>query len=138
MTREQQIKARYGENKQIADEMYDKSLAIRCVNGTFVGKKEKNIISYKGIPFVGEQPVGKNRFKKPVPFGKDEGIYEAYHFAKGSLQPPTEGDEGCLAVLGEDCLYLNIWKNAEDTLDKKPVMVWIHGGGFTQGSTINP
>ena len=138
MTREQQIKARYGENKQIADEMYDKSLAIRCVNGTFVGKKEKNIISYKGIPFVGEQPVGKNRFKKPVPFGKDEGIYEAYHFAKGSLQPPTEGDEWCLAVLGEDCLYLNIWKNAEDTLDKKPVMVWIHGGGFTQGSTINP
>ena len=134
----EQIRARYGENKLITDDDYDKSLAVKCVNGTFVGKKKSDIISYKGIPFVGEQPVGKNRFKKPVPFGEDDGVYEAYHFGKGSLQPETPDDEGALAVLGEDCLYLNIWKNATDSSDKKPVMVWIHGGGFTQGSTINP
>ena len=134
----ERIRARYGENKQVTDGSYDKSLAVRCVNGTFIGKKDGNIISYKGIPFVGEQPVGKNRFKKPVPFGEDEGIYEAYHFAKGSLQPETNDDLGALAVLGEDCLYLNIWKNVADNSDRKPVMVWIHGGGFTQGSTINP
>ena len=138
MTKEQQIKSRCGENKRISDEIYDRSLAVKCLNGTFVGKKENDIISFRGIPFVGEQPVGRNRFKKPVPFGKDDGIYEAYHFIKGSLQPVTNDDEGSLAVLGEDCLYLNIWKNAADTSDKKPVMVWIHGGGFTQGSTINP
>lgn len=134
----ERIRARYGENKQITDGNYDKSLAVKCANGTFVGTKDGNIISYKGIPFVGEQPAGKNRFKKPVPFGNDEGIYEAYHFAKGSLQPETKDDLGALAVLGEDCLYLNIWKNESDTSAKKPVMVWIHGGGFTQGSTINP
>ena len=132
------IRARYGENKRIIDGNYDKSLAVKCVNGTFVGRKTGNVIEFKGIPFVGEQPVGKNRFKKPVPFGKDDGIYEAYHFGKSSLQPETNDDEGAFAVLGEDCLYLNIWKNAADKSDKKPVMVWIHGGGFTQGSTINP
>ena len=131
------IQARYGENHRITGD-YDKDLAVKCINGTFVGTKEGDIISYKGIPFVGEQPVGKNRFKKPVPFAADDGIYEAYHFAKGSLQPETPDDEGALAVLGEDSLYLNIWKNAADKSEKKPVMVWIHGGGFTQGTTINP
>ena len=110
----EQVRARYGENKKITDEKYDKALAVKCVNGTFVGKKEKNVISYKGVPFVGEQPAGKNRFKKPVPFEKDEGVYEAYHFAKGSLQPESPDDAGALAVVGEDCLYLNIWKNAAD------------------------
>ena len=131
------VRARYGENHPISGD-YDRSLAVKCVNGTFVGVKDGDIIAYKGIPFVGEQPVGKNRFKKPVPFGKDEGIYEAYHFAKGSLQPESSDDAGAFAVVGEDCLYLNIWKNTAESSDKKPVMVWIHGGGFTQGSTVNP
>ena len=133
-----QVRARYGENKKITDDSYDKSLAVKCVNGTFVGKKKWGIVSYKGIPFVGEQPVGKNRFKKPVPYEEDEGVYEAYHFAKASLQPESSDDAGALAVVGEDCLYLNIWKNTSDTSEKKPVMVWIHGGGFTQGATVNP
>ena len=83
-----------GENKRITDGNYDKTLAVECINGTFVGIKEGDILMYRGIPFVGEQPVGKNRFKKPVPYGKDEGIYEAYHFAKGSLQPETNDDLG--------------------------------------------
>ena len=133
-----QIRARYGENKPITDDDYDKSLAVKCVNGTFVGTKTDDVVSYKGIPYVGQQPVGENRFKKPVPFEVDEGVYEAYHFARGCLQPISADDAGSLAVLGEDSLYLNIWKNTADTSEKKPVMVWIHGGGFTQGSTINP
>ena len=69
------VRARYGENHRISGD-YDKELAVRCVNGTFVGKKKWGIISYKGIPFVGEQPAGKNRFKKPVPYGSDDGVYE--------------------------------------------------------------
>ena len=103
------VRARYGENHQIIGD-YDKELAVKCVNGTFVGKKKWGIISYKGIPFVGEQPAGKNRFKKPVPFANDDGVYEAYNFAKGSLQPETPDDAGSLAVLGEDSLYLNMQK----------------------------
>lgn len=132
------VRARYGENHEITDGAYDESLAVKCINGTFVGKKAGDVIAYKGIPFVGEQPVGKNRFKKPVAFGEDEGVYEAYHFAKASLQPESSDDAGALAVVGEDSLYLNIWKNAADESKKKPVMVWIHGGGFTQGGTVNP
>ena len=42
--------ANYIENKQITDGRYDQSLAVKCVNGTFVGTKTENIIAYKGIP----------------------------------------------------------------------------------------
>ena len=132
------IRARYGENRQITDGNYDRALAVKCVNGTFVGKETDGILAFKGIPFVAEQPSGKNRYKRPVPFVKDEGVYEAYNFGKGSLQPETQDDRGALAVVGEECLYLNIWKNTANSAEKKPVMVWIHGGGFTQGSTVNP
>lgn len=45
------VRAGYGENKKITDDSYDKSLAVKCVNGTFVGKKTENVIAYKGIPF---------------------------------------------------------------------------------------
>lgn len=48
-------------NKQITDGNYDLPLAVKCINGTFVGKKTENVIAYKGIPFVGKQPVGELR-----------------------------------------------------------------------------
>ena len=59
----EEIRAQHGENKKITDGNYDKSLAVKCVNGTFVGQKTESIISYKGIPFVGRQPVGELRWK---------------------------------------------------------------------------
>ena len=129
-----QIRARYGENKPITDDDYDKSLAVKCVNGTFVGTKTDDVVSYKGIPYVGQQPVGENRFKKPVPFEADEGVYEAYHFARGCLQPISADDAGSLAVLGEDSLYLNIWKNTADTSEKKPVMGFLHLSHLPDGA----
>ena len=54
------------QNKPIIGGNYDKSLSVKCINGTFVGTKTENIISYKGIPFVGKQPVGDLRWKAPV------------------------------------------------------------------------
>lgn len=72
------MQALYGENKKITDGRYDKSLAVKCVNGTFVGKKTKDIIAYKGIPYVGKQPVGECRWKAPVDIIPDDGVYEAY------------------------------------------------------------
>ena len=74
------------ENKQITDGNYDQSLAVKCINGTFVGKKDENIISYKGIPFVGQQPIGHLRWKAPVDVTPDDGVYEAYYFPKASCQ----------------------------------------------------
>jgi para-nitrobenzyl esterase len=133
------IRALYGENKRITDEKYDKSLAVKCVNGTFVGKKSENIIAYRGIPFVGKQPVGDQRWKAPVDYAADDGVYEAYYNGKTPREVENVGDKSSLYVQGEDCLYLNIWK-ADDAgaAEKKPVMVWIHGGAFEGGGTVEP
>ncbi len=130
------MRALYGENKQITDDNYDKSLAVKCINGTFVGKQKDNVIAYKGIPFVGKQPVGELRWKAPVDVVPDEGIYEAYYYGKSPFQ--ADGDPCSLYVMGEDCLYLNVWQAAEPSAGKKPVMVWIYGGGFETGGTVDP
>ena len=99
-------RAMYGKNMRITDDNYDKSLAVKCVNGTFVGKKTENVIVYKGIPFVGEQPVGVLRWKAPVDVAPDEGVYEAYY--NGKCCPQREIEFSAAYVQGEDCLYLNI------------------------------
>ncbi len=118
------------ENKKITDGNYDKSLAVKCINGTFVGKKTDNVITYKGIPFVGQQPVGTLRWKAPVDVKADNGIYEAYYNAKGACQSKEVMD-----YQGEDCLYLNVWKAEDASNVKKPVMVYVHGGAYVAGGT---
>ncbi|MBO5552279.1 MAG: carboxylesterase family protein, partial [Lachnospiraceae bacterium] len=126
-----------GENKRITDGSYDKSLAVRCVNGTFVGRKTEDIVMYRGIPYVGRQPVGELRWKAPVDAVPDDGVYEAFYNAKrayGNGQLET----GSLYYMDENCLYLNIWKSDDASAAKKPVMVWIHGGAFEAGGTVDP
>ena len=130
--------ALYGENKKITDDNYDHSLAVKCINGTFVGKKTENIIAYKGIPFVGKQPVGEYRWKAPVDVTPDDGVYEAYYFGKVPCQVGSPGQMGGLYPQGEDCLHLNIWKADDKGTQKKPVMVWIHGGAYELGGTPEP
>ena len=133
----EELRALYSENKPITDGNYDKSLAVKCINGTFVGKNNDGVIAYKGIPFVGKQPVGNLRWKAPVEFVPDDGIYEAYYNGKSPCQIYEDSQVSSLYVQGEDCLYLNVWK-ADDGRTKKPVMVWIHGGAFTVGGTVEP
>jgi para-nitrobenzyl esterase len=125
-----------GVNKKITDDNYDKSLAVKCINGTFVGKKTENVVAYKGVPFVGQQPVGNLRWKAPVDVTPSNDVYEAYNYAKAPVQAP--GDPAIENGMGEDCLYLNIWKADEATTEKKPVIVWIYGGGFEVGGTTDP
>ena len=132
------MNALYGENKQITDGNYDKSLAVKCINGTFVGKKTDNIIAYKGIPYVGRQPVGELRWKAPVDCVPDDGVYEAYYFGKSPFQVDDVSQITSFYPWGEDCLYLNVWKADEASEEKKPVMVWIHGGAFEVGGTSEP
>ena len=131
--KEEQLRAQYSENQKITGGNYDKSLAVKCINGTFVGKKTENIISYKGIPFVGQQPIGELRWKAPVEYSSNDGVYEAYHFEKMSVQDLSITDHQ-----GEDCLYLNVFKADDASAAKKPVMVWIHGGAFVAGGTGIP
>ena len=132
------LKAMYGgENKPITDDNYDQSLAVKCINGTFVGRKKENIIVYRGIPYVGQQPVGELRWKAPVDIVPDDGVYEAYYNAK-SAYGNGQLETGSLYYMDEDCLYLNVFKADEADDVKKPVMVWIHGGAFEAGGTIDP
>lgn len=119
----------YTINQKITDGHFDSSLAVKCVNGTFVGQKTDNVISYRGIPFVGQQPIGNLRWKAPVDVTPNDGVYEAYQFAKMSVQDLSVGENQ-----GEECLYLNVWK-ADSSLKKRPVMVWVHGGAFAAGGT---
>ena len=71
--------ALYGENHRITDGNYDRSLAVKCINGTFVGQRKGDAIAFRGIPFVGRQPVGEYRWKAPVDFKPDDGVYEAHY-----------------------------------------------------------
>lgn len=88
---QKKVKAMYGENKKIADDNYDKSLAVQCINGTFVGKREDGFIVYKGIPFASAQPVGDLRWKAPVDYTADDGVYEAYYNGKSACQRFVSG-----------------------------------------------
>ena len=111
---------------------YDKAHAVKCVNGTFVGTEEHGVASWLGIPYA-KPPVGKRRFKAPEYVDEGDRVFEAKYYGKCAFGAHGQGD--CIQKLtSEDCLYLNIWVNADDKTKKKPVMVWIHGGSYIIGS----
>ena len=111
---------------------YDEAHAVKCVNGTFVGTEEYGVASWLGIPYA-KPPVGERRFKAPEYVDASDRIFEAKYYGKCAFGAHGQGD--CLQKLtSEDCLYLNIWVNTDDKTEKKPVMVWIHGGAYVAGS----
>ena len=111
---------------------YDKAHAVKCVNGTFVGTEEHGVASWLGIPFA-KPPVGERRFKAPEYVDASDRVFEARYYGKGAYG--SEGyPDSVQKLISEDCLYLNIWLNADDKTEKKPVMVWIHGGAYVVGS----
>ena len=130
------VRSWYGENKTITDGKYDQSLAVKCINGTFVGKKTDDVITFRGIPYVGKQPVGELRWKAPVDVTPCDSVYEAYYNAKVAPQPEVEISS--YYFQDEECLYLNVWQPADTTAEKKPVIVWIHGGAYAYGGTVDP
>ncbi len=95
--------------------------------GKIQGIKDKGIEIFKGIPYT-ERVVGDLRFKTPVPAKRFPGVFLATEFGPICPQiitqkltsPPNPQSE-------PDCLNLNIWTPSTDQ-DKRPVMVWIHGG----------
>jgi para-nitrobenzyl esterase len=103
---------------------------------------------YKGIPFAAP-PVGDLRFRAPQPAAKWEGTRMADQFgpmcmqgggrgpAKGGGKGPAPAGRGGQSM-SEDCLYLNVWTAAASANDKRPVMVWLHPGGYTSGSGAAP
>lgn len=94
---------------------------------------------YRGIPYAAP-PVGELRWKAPQPPAHWQGVRQATEFSHDCMQiTPNFPDylkplHATSASKSEDCLYLDVWTPANSASDKLPVMVWIHGGGFTIGS----
>ena len=130
------MKNLYGENKEITDD-YDESLSIKCNNGIFVGLKEGNVISFKGIPFA-KPPIDDLRWKDPVLPEDSTKVYQAYYFGKSPIQEEWPNQLGSYYPQSEDCLYLNIWVNTKDTSTDKAVIVFIFGGAYGNGGTADP
>lgn len=108
---------------------------VKCNNGTFIGKETGDLIIWKGIPYA-TQPVGKLRWKKALPAEDNDGVYDATK--PGHIPIGIANDSQGTAEFGEDCLVLNIYSNTTCADKKKPVMVWIHGGGFCAESQASP
>ena len=108
---------------------------VKCSNGHFIGDESESLIIWRGIPYA-TQPVGNLRWKKALPAADDNGTYEAIRF--GSIPLGPNNDSEGRAEFGEDCLVLNVYCNKTCEDKKKPVMVWIHGGGFVTESQAQP
>ena len=90
---------------------------------------------YKGIPFAAP-PVGNLRWRAPQPVAHWDGVRQADAFGPVCMQNAAGG--GGSQQVSEDCLYLNVWTAAKSAGEKRPVMVWIYGGGYNTGSGSQP
>lgn len=126
---------------------------INTTNGRVQGLVNNGVHTFKGIRY-GAPPVGSLRWmppQKPEPWKTilDCSSYgaPAVQIAGGTIAAPVS-DFGMgmgrvfttpsdLKIQNEDCLFLNVWTPDTDT-KKRPVMVWIHGGGFAFGSSSQP
>jgi para-nitrobenzyl esterase len=106
---------------------------VRTANGLVRGTVGSDFRAFLGIPFAAP-PVGSLRWRAPRPAASWTGIRDATHFGSPCTQLP-----GPFSVNGgrgggsEDCLFLNVYTPNPIRHDL-PVMVWIHGGGFVEGS----
>ncbi|HKA17539.1 MAG TPA: carboxylesterase/lipase family protein [Blastocatellia bacterium] len=112
--------------------------SIKVDGGLISGVSADGVRSFKGIPFAAP-PVGDLRWKAPQPVVPWQSVRQCDAFGPecpqapyptGSMyyQPPQKQSE--------DCLYLNVWTSGKAG-EKRPVMVWIHGGALTRGSGAN-
>lgn len=117
--------------------MNTSSITAECFNGIFEGTAESGgVISFKGIPYA-KPPVGKLRWRAPEPAEPGSEVFRADSFGKSSIQYECFSEPASSNEIGEDCLTLNVWTGSlEDS--GKPVMFYIHGGGFSWGGTADP
>jgi para-nitrobenzyl esterase len=110
--------------------------------GKVAGFLRKGIFTFRGIPY-GDTTEGVNRFMPPMKAKPWEGVRSSRWFGYVAPQGPRGGwanDEEAFmfewndGIQSENCLHLNIWTPGLADGKKRPVMVWLHGGGFTAGS----
>lgn len=85
---------------------------------------------FRGIPFAAST-AGPNRWRPPQPVASWPGVYDASKF--GNMCPQSNAHATWGLERSEDCLFINVWAPANPR-GLNPVLVWIHGGGFIDGS----
>lgn len=111
---------------------------VETRSGRIEGTEEDGLQVFRGVPFA-RPPVGPLRFAAPEREAPWTGVRKAQEFGfsapQNSMALPLPGMD--VGAMDEDCLYLNIYTPAADG-ERRPVMVWIHGGGFVIGSGSQP
>ena len=117
---------------------------IETANGTLRGCQDGEACSFKGIPYAADTS-GPNRFRAPQPVRSWVGIREALNY--GNRCPQAEETIGRFPVLSwyaqhgvfsEDCCTLNVFVSSLHPARRRPVILYIHGGGYSSGSCNGP
>ncbi|MFC1920982.1 carboxylesterase/lipase family protein [Chloroflexota bacterium] len=109
------------------------------ISGIITGEPGNEVDTYRGIPYAAP-PVGDLRWKPPQAVVPWKGVRECVNFSVQAAQYPDQNlsEEYRKVPSSEDCLYLNVNTQAKDNTERRPVMVWLHGGGLRYNSGNRP